>query len=293
MTLSKTISTTLKRRMERVVSLAPGTTEMLTYLGLAEKAVGVTQQCGFPEVAGRAVVGSFVRPDLERVHDLHPDLVLAMEHVHGRVLNDLVRNGSSVLLVSAGTVGGILQGMELAGHLLGDGHEARRVVGGLRSRIERVREKARSATGVRVFRLMHDDPLRTPTCSSHQYDAIRLAGGIPMPLESEEPYATVSLEKVMDFNPEVIVSCGIYLGEQPKPRCPTCKKEKPLCRRVAQEIASWEGWRDTTAARTGRIVTIPCHLLCRPGPGVVEGIESLASLFCSKRVITDTNPFRK
>lgn len=278
-------------RMERVVSLAPGTTEMLIHLGLEAKAVGVTRQCRFPEVAGKDIVGSFVRPDLERVHDLHPDLVLALEHVHGSLLNDLVRDGTSVLLISAETVEGILQGMELAGHILGGGDEANRVVNGLRSRIARVREKARSGAGVRVFRFMHDDPLRTSTSASHQYDAIRLAGGIPMPLESEEPYTTVPWQQVADFDPEVIVSCGISKGEEPKPRCPTCKKERPLCRRVVQQIASWEGWRDTTAARTGGIVPVPCHLLCRPGPRVVDGIEMLARLFSSKRVINDAEPF--
>lgn len=279
MTQLKTVDTTNKRRMERVVSLAPGTTEMLVYLGLADRAVGVTLQCRFPEVAGKEIVGSFVRPDLEKVHDLHPDLVLALEHVHGAILNDLVKDGTSVLLVSAKTIEGILQAMELSGHLLGNGEKAREVVGRLRERIARVRDRVSNSIAVRVFRFMHDDPIRTPTCASHQYDAIRLAGGIPMPLESEEPYATVSLEKVLGFDPEVIVSCGIDAGEQPKPRCPNCKQARPLCRRAVREIATMEGWRDTTAAKRGGIVPIPCNLICRPGPGVVEGIERLANLF--------------
>ncbi len=100
-----------------------------------------------------------------------------------------------------------------------------------------------------------------------------------MPLEADKPYTTLALSEVVAFDPQVIVSCGRETDRPAKPRCPTCKKEKSLCLRVVQDIATREGWKETTAARTGRILAMPCHLLCRPGPRVVRGIERMVTFF--------------
>lgn len=263
-------------RFERLVSLAPSATESLIYLGLASKIVGVTRQCGFPEVAGREIVGSFVRPDLEKVRRLEPDLVLAMGHVHGGILEGLAEEVAPVLVIVTRDLQGILQGMDCMASLAGDGAYARSLVDALKARLLSVRQRVASYPPVRVFRLMHEDPIRTPTSSCHQWDAIRLAGGDPMPLEIDEPYTSVTVDKIVDFAPQAIVSCGRNAGDEPKPRCLNCRKEKPLCQRVVDEIAGWEGWKETAAARSGRILSMPCHLLCRPGPRLVDGIERMA-----------------
>ncbi len=265
--------------VRRIISLAPSLTETLFFLGLGEKVVGVTEQCDFPpEAREREKVGSFARPDLKRISKLKPDLILALSRIHEKFLKEASREGLPVLAVpGARSVEDILRLMEEIADIAGEGR-GRALVGLLRERLGAIREKVRALPPPRVFRLMTEDPIIAPTRSSYQWDAIRLAGGMPMPLEFEEPYTSVRLEEVVRFDPEVILSCGVREGEERR-KCPGCRAQSPPCRRRTEEIGRREGWRETSAAREGRIYPIPCELICRPGPRLVDGIEYMSRLF--------------
>ncbi|RKY59973.1 MAG: hypothetical protein DRP94_01920 [Candidatus Latescibacterota bacterium] len=269
------------KKPRKMVSLAPSLTEMLFFLELGEKVVGVTEQCDFPEEARRRErMGSFVHPDIEKISSLRPDLILVLERIHRRFIED-ARGRSLPLLVfpNMEKVEEVLGAMEEIARIAGDEGRGEELVGSLRKRLEEVQKRVKPFPPVRVFRLMTDDPIISPTCSCYQFDAIRLAGGEPLPLNFEEPYTSVGLEEVMDFDPQVVLSCGRRAEERPKEMCPGCRAERPPCRRVVEEMARREGWRETSAAKEGRIYPTPCWLLCRPGPRIVDGIELMAKLF--------------
>ncbi|MFK7741734.1 MAG: helical backbone metal receptor [Planctomycetota bacterium] len=62
----------------RIVSLVPSTTESVCELGAGAQLVGRTRYCTEPAtVAGVASIGGTKNPDLERIVQLEPDLVLA------------------------------------------------------------------------------------------------------------------------------------------------------------------------------------------------------------------------
>ncbi|MBI4238058.1 MAG: ABC transporter substrate-binding protein [Deltaproteobacteria bacterium] len=63
---------------QRIVSLKPNITEILFALGVGDRVVGVTTWCDFP-AAARALpkVADYVRPNLEAILALRPDLVIA------------------------------------------------------------------------------------------------------------------------------------------------------------------------------------------------------------------------
>ncbi|HVN78817.1 MAG TPA: helical backbone metal receptor, partial [Terriglobia bacterium] len=64
-------------RGERIISLSPTLTEVLFALGEGEQIVGVTRYCTYPpEAKSKEKVGDFLNPDLEKITQLRPDLVL-------------------------------------------------------------------------------------------------------------------------------------------------------------------------------------------------------------------------
>lgn len=267
---------------EKIVSLAPSLTETLFFLGLGPKVVGVTERCDYPEEAReREKVGSFVRPNLEKIRRLKPDLVVALSGIHTPFLDELQDSAIPTLVLSLKSVEGILMGMEEMARLVGEERRGMPLVNSLRERVQVARKRSRP-NPPRVFRLMTENPIITPTCSSYQYDAIRIAGGSPPLLDVDKPYTSMSLEEVLTFDPELIICCGKKDGEQKKRGCPGCRTEKPSCLRVMSEIADWEGWEMTSAVRDGMVYPIPCEFLCRPGPRLVEGIEWMSELFQSK-----------
>lgn len=266
---------------QRIVSLAPSLTETLFFLGLGLKVVGVTEQCNYPEEArDREKAGTFAYPDLEKTRRLKPDLVLALDHIHSRFLDELRDYTVPVLVLNPKSVDGIFGGMEEIARLAGEEEQGRTLVSSLRKRVQEVWQRLKSHPP-RVLRLMRGESIGTPTRSSYQYDAIRLAGGNPLLLDCDRPYTSISLEEVLGFNPEVIISCG-RKDEEPRRRCPGCRVEKPPCLTVMDEIRTWEGWKTTSAVREGRVYPIPCEFLCRPGPRLVEGIEWMSELIQTK-----------
>ena len=63
---------------QRIVSLAPSTTEILFSLGLDKEIVGVTTFCNYPSKAlAKEKVGTFSEPDIEKILSLKPDIIFA------------------------------------------------------------------------------------------------------------------------------------------------------------------------------------------------------------------------
>jgi len=63
---------------QRIVSLAPGITEILYALNLADKIVGVTSFCNWPPAARQKQrIGGFINPSIEQIVSLQPDLIIA------------------------------------------------------------------------------------------------------------------------------------------------------------------------------------------------------------------------
>jgi len=267
---------------QRIVSLAPSLTETLFFLGLGSKVVGVTEQCNYPEEAReREKAGSFSHPNLQEIRRLKPDLILTLDHIHNRFRDEFQDYTVSVLVLNPKSVAGIFGGMEKMTQLAGEEERGRALVGSLSERVQMVWKRLKSHPP-RVLRLMMGESIGTPTRSSYQYDAIRLAGGNPLLIDYEKPYTSISLEEVLSFDPEVIISCGRKDEEEPRRRCSGCRMEKPSCLTVVEKIGNWEGWKTISAVKEGRVYPVPCEFLCRPGPRLVEGIEWMSELFQTK-----------
>ena len=275
----------MEDKVKRIISLAPSSTEILFFLGLGAKVVGVTDQCNWPEEVRlrRTIekVGSFSCPDMEKITFLKPDLLIAYRGVHDRFLGEFKKRGIQVLLMSPTKAEDILEDMERLGFLAGMSGAAEDRVRSLRERLRKAKVKVHEDSKPRVFRLMGDGPIFTPTKCCYQYDAIVLAGGSPMPVDSSAAYAPVSLKDLIRFNPDIIIGCGRKKDEQPKEICQGCIRENPICQRVIDDIRNWKGWEDIKAVREGRIYSIPCEIICRPGPRIFDGTERIAGFIKS------------
>lgn len=70
---------------ERVVSLVPSVTDSLLELGAGQHLVGVTDYCRLPEgFEGVARVGGTRKPEVDRIRELKPDLVIANQEENNR-----------------------------------------------------------------------------------------------------------------------------------------------------------------------------------------------------------------
>ena len=278
-----TIHGDVKVPAQRIISLAPSVTELLFYFGLGGAVVGVTRQCDFPESVGDICnIGSFLKPDVNRITELSPDIIIGLSDLHKHLPAIIDSRRTGQILLDYNSVQGVLDAMEIVASLAKDTKNASGLVASLRQRFLAVQTKANRYPAVRTLFMMHDDPIYTPGRNSYQYDALRIAGAAQMPYNNAQ-YERITLEQVLEFNPEVVFACGRHRDEPPRKICPGCQAENPICLRVVDDIALRPQWNETRAAQTGRILALPCDWLCRAGPRLIDGMEKISEILAGTK----------
>jgi iron complex transport system substrate-binding protein len=260
----------------RVVSLSPSVTEMLFALEAEDSIVGATQYCDYPPAAKDIErVGAFGGPNMEKLLALSPDLVIATGTERHAAAAPLDRADIRTLWVKTGSVSEVLGALREIGDAIGKPAKADEAAAAMQTELDAV---AQAYCGIpvqrrpRVFVEVWYDPITTAGKGSFIDDLITRAGGINVAREVDAPYPTVNPEKVVEWNPDVIV-LGYMTQEQ-----------------TQETIAHRIGWRDIQAVQSGRIIgDIPSDLLLRPGPRMTEGVKALAERIHGE---TECNGFR-
>jgi len=254
----------LDRIPQRIISLAPSNTEILFALGLGDKVVGVSDYCNYPsEVQEKPSIGGFSTPNIEEVVALSPDLILATSIHEKRIIPQLEEKGMTVFALTPKTLDEVLEAITLAGEITGKEERASGLVAQMRNRIKAVTDKTDSLSQeqrLRVFYLTWHDPLMTCGAGTHHDELIRLAGGTNIARELTG-YADISLEAVIQANPEVIIA-GVGMGTG-----------KDLS---FQYVRTESRLRNVDARINHRVYSINIDLVGRPGPRIIDALEKFA-----------------
>lgn len=250
---------------QRIISLAPSNTEILYALGLDEKIVGVTTYCNYPEAAKtKPQVSGFSQVDVEKVVAQQPDLVLASDIHKSDVIPALEKLGIKVLAIKPATIEAVLKDIKLAGQITGEDQKADALVSNLEKRIKAITEKTLILSNdikPRVFYVTWHDPIYTAGSNTMINDLIQKTGGINIAADLSG-YATITLETVVQRNPQLIVvmsSMGSkntsfdYIRNEPRLQA-------------------------TDALKNNRVFMIDTDIFGRTTPRIVDGLEELAKL---------------
>ena len=257
---------TNEKMPQRIISLAPSNTEILFALGLGDKVVGVTQYCDYPEAAkSKPRVAGYSTPALEKVVSLEPDLILA-DAIHEKtVLLALEKQGLTVIVVAAKSLDTVLEDITLVGRILGKSKAAARLVDGLSDRIEAVTTKTRGLAlkeRPRVLHVIWHDPIWTMGSDTFINDLIQKAGGVNIFADEFKKSRVVSMEAVVDRNPQVILVSGMGTTQN---LIYNSIKGDPRLDRVEAIVNE-------------RIYRLDGDLCERTGPRIVDGLEQVAKL---------------
>jgi iron complex transport system substrate-binding protein len=248
----------------RIVSLAPSVTEMLFGLGLGWQIVGATNYCDYPPEAQKiARVGALGTPNIEQLLAAKPDLVIATEFQNKEMPATLRQMGISVHLVQVNNIADVLAAFATLGQLTGREANAAVLVKTMQSQLD---EAARRFANVprprrpRVFVEIASEPLMTAGKASFVNDLVERAGGVNVAGELDQAYPKISAEKLVEWNPDVIV-----LGSMGPPG------------QGKAQLAGRIGFAGIAAVKNGRVIDdISPDLFLRPGPRLVQGVTELS-----------------
>ncbi|WP_165495657.1 cobalamin-binding protein [Marinobacter halodurans] len=248
---------TLEAPPQRIVSLAPHTTELLFSLGLGERIVGVSEYSDYPPAARDLPrIGSHDRFDLERILSLQPDLVVAWQSGSGPdVINRLRDFGLPVFALEPDSLAAVPDDLERLGRLAGRDDIARDKASNYRRELARLTQTYRDRSPVRVFYQVWDSPLMTLAGDQYVTDAIRRCGGRNIFADLPGKTATVSEEAVLERRPQLILAAGDDTG--------------------ADLFQRWRALGALPAVEYDQLVLLPPDTLSRPTLRLVDGLANL------------------
>jgi endonuclease-3 len=163
---------------KRIVSLVPSVTELLTQWGLAQRLVGRTRYCISPKWIRATVpmVGGTKDPDLQKIRDLAPDLVILEKDENPKAVADgLTALGIPWLCLEIRTVKDCAAAWRRLGKALGTPDQAE-----LRAKALEARLKGRRKPGPRTLILIWREPWMAAGEDTYPADLVRQAGLTPI-----------------------------------------------------------------------------------------------------------------
>ncbi|MDQ7779398.1 MAG: cobalamin-binding protein [Planctomycetota bacterium] len=248
----------------RIASLAPSVTEILFAIGAQDLVVGVTDVCDYPPEAKRfPSIGNFGRPNTEALLAARPTHVIADGMDPAIDAGYLSKFGIKLVDLRIGNVREVLAAILEIGRIAGKNDGAKGLVESMQAELDRMSAESDSippGSRPRVFVEVWNSPLTTAGKGSFIDDIISLAGGVNVARDLDKPYAPVSAEKIVEWNPDVII-LG-YMTEAHVNR---------------DDIGERIGWSGIAAVKNGRIVRdVPPDYLFRPGPRLVAAVKMVA-----------------
>lgn len=250
---------TVRYPPRRIVSLAPGATEMLFAAGAGEQ-VAATDDASEEPAAARKLpkLGDLGNVDMERLIAIKPDVVVVWPYgTSPAQIALLARLGLPVYREEPRTLEGIAASLRRIGGLTGTGAVADRLARALGARLATLSSRyGRVADPPTALLEVWNRPLYTVGGRQPMSDALRVCGARNVFGELKEAAPVISVEAVIGRDPDIIIAAA------------------PPGRGAAW-LAAWRRFPMLRAVRSGRLIDFEDQRLSALGPGAIDATAEL------------------
>ena len=252
----------LKEPAQRIISLYGAYSEILFAIGAGDRLVARTSSDKFPpSILDKPSVGTHLRPNMELVLGLQPDLIIdavGMKHGH-EVIRQIQQKGLTVAVFQPRSFAELFSVIDRLGILTGEEPKAQALVNGQSSRLGQIDLRlAKSKDRPKVFFEVRYPNLLGAGQGSIVNDVILKAGGVNC-LPNEKKLVRINIETLIDYDPDVYV-----VQKGPMNRNPGSPESRP-------------NFQVLKAVQQGRVFFVDEYVFSRPGPRSVEAVEKLAA----------------
>ena len=247
--------------VQRVVSLAPSLTEIVVELNSADLLVGVLDAGERPAALQHlASVGGYGQLDMERLLSLKPDLLLLWPGSVGPAQREqLKRLNIPTFVAEPHDLQQLTAQIETIAQQLGRPERGMALAASLRKRLAELRLRYHREEPLRVFYQVWDRPLYTVGGGQIISDALEVCGASNVFTDLQLPAPQVSVEAVLQRNPEVILA-----GDQ-------------------AQLEAWKAWPQVAAVAQARLLRVADKGLERPSGQMIEATAALCRLIAPDR----------
>ena len=246
------------KKYNRIVVLDPATVEMIYMLGAEDKIVGVAnleRSMVWPEekVAKLESVGTFIKPSLERIITLKPDLVITSALTDDNLNNGLKSNNIEAKRIQANSIEEIFTNFMEVAKMLGKENEANKIIAEKRAKLEEIKKMA---TGNKkgLF-VMSASPLMVFGNDNLPNDIMKLLNIKNIAENQKGRNPIVTPEFIIKENPDMIIT---------------------LLPNPSQIVATNPQLKNVNAIKNSKFIVVNSSQILRGSPRTIDQIEEIA-----------------
>lgn len=246
------------KQYNRIVVLDPATVEMIYMLGAEDKIVGVAnleRSKVWPEekVAKLESVGTFMKPSLEKIIALKPDLVIISALTGEELNNGLKSNNIETKRVQANSIEEIFTNFLEVAKMLGKENEANKIIAEKKAKLEEIKK---IATGNKkgLF-VMSASPLMVFGNDNLPNDIMKLLNIKNIAENQKGRNPIVTPEFIMKENPDIIIT---------------------LLPNPSQIVATNPQLKNVKAIKNSKFIVVNSSQILRGSPRTIDQIEEIA-----------------
>ena len=246
------------KKYNRIVVLDPATVEMIYMLGAEDKIVGVAnleRSKVWPKekVAKLESVGTFIKPSLERIITLKPDLVITSALTDDNLNNGLKSNNIEAKRIQANSIEEIFTNFMEVAKMLGKENEANKIIAEKRAKLEEIKKMA--TINKKGLFVMSASPLMVFGNDNLPNDIMKLLNIKNIAENQKGRNPIVTPEFIMKENPDIIIT---------------------LLPNPAQIVATNPQLKNVNAIKNNKFIVVNSSQILRGSPRTIDQIEEIA-----------------
>ena len=195
---------------QKIISLVPSQTELLSYLGLEKETIGITKFCVHPEewFHTKTRIGGTKNADIETIIALNPDLILCNKEENVKEQVEILAEKFPVYMSDVNTYTQALQMIADVGKLTGKTDQASTLTNLIIAQFETLENEAQK---IRAAYFIWKDPYMTIGGDTFISDMMEKAGFENI-YKDRGRYPEINMEEFKKLQPEIIL-----LSSEPYP----------------------------------------------------------------------------
>jgi len=243
----------------KIISLSAAHVEVLYAIGAGGQLLAGDKFSDCPKAAAALEHVDSFTPSVEAITALQPDLVL-LAFPNAQLQQALSNVGvKSILVGIPESVDGALDQMRLVGRVTGHSDEAEAYADAMQRRIKEIKDSVAGGKEISVYHEV-DNTFFTAGPGSFVDDLYKILGVRNIAAPTGQAFPQLTQEAIIQAAPDVIILADEDAGES------------------AQTVSARPGWDAIPAVKDGRIYTVNPDIVSRPGPRLIEALETLKKL---------------
>lgn len=243
---------------QRIISLAPHTTELIFAAGAGDRLVGVSAFSDYPAAAKQLpIVSNSQQINIETILQLQPDLIVYWEQGNPQAdINKLKKLGIPLYASAPNNLEDIATQLIDIGRLTGTEPIAQQASQRYLTKLHQLQARYKNNKRIRLFYQVWDNPLMTVAGDSWLQQQFEICGLDNVFSTGTVLYPIINIEQVLVKQPQVIIA-----GSHSE-----------------QSLNKWRRWKSVPAVKNNQLYYVDPDKSHRFSPRVVEGIQTLCQV---------------